>query len=120
MTRPREPKLLNERRPLFGADARIRLIKLRVARDRDELARCAETHDIVSVNARLHSKAFHRSDHLAQHPEQVFVLLDTAVTDAPVDHHDGHVKLLCLLQEVRPEFRLHGQEHARTDASHDA
>ena len=120
VTCPRKPEFPDERSTLFGADARIRLIEFRIARHRDELARRTETHDVIRIDARLHGEAFHSPDHLTQHSHQVLVLLHTAVTDAPVDHHDGYVELLCLLQEVRPELRLHGQENARTDAPHDA
>ena len=118
--RPRQAELRDQCCALFGADTRIRLIELRIARHGDELTRCTEAHDIVRVDARLHRKAFHRPDHLSQHPEQIFVLLHAAVADAPVDHHDGHIELLRLFEEVRPQLRLHGQKDPRTDASHDA
>ena len=118
--RPRQAELRDQCCALFGADTRIRLIELRIARHGDELTRCTETHNVVCVDARLHREAFHRPDHLAQHPEQIFVLLHAAVADAPVDHHDGHIELLRLLEEVRPQLRLHGQKDPRTDASHDA
>ena len=118
--RPRQAELRDQCCALFGADTRIRLIELRIARHGDELTWCTEAHDIVRVDARLHRKAFHRPDHLAQHPEQVLVLLHAAVADAAVDHHDGHIELLRLFEEVRPQLRLHGQKDPRTDASHDA
>ena len=118
--RPRQAELRDQCCALFGADTRIRLIELRIARHGDELTRCTEAHDIVRVDARLHRKAFHRPDHLAQHPEQVLVLLHAAVADAAVDHHDGHIELLRFLEEVRPQLRLHGQKDTRADASHDA
>ena len=115
-----QAELLDERGPFLRADTRIRLIELRIARDCDELTRRAEAHDVVRVDARLHGEAFHRSDHLAQHAEQILILLDAAVADAPVDHHDRNIQLFCLLEKVRPKLRLHGQEYARANAPHNA
>ena len=116
----RKSEFLDERGALLRADARIRLVEFCIARHRDQLARRAETHDIVGVDGGLHGKAFHRADHLAQHSKEVFVLLDAAVADASVDHHDGDVELLRFFEEIRPELRLNRQEHARPDAPHDA
>ena len=95
---------------------RIRLVELRVARHDDELGRSAEALDVVSINRRLHRELLDRADHVVEQAVEVLVLLDALVADAAVDHHDGDVELPRGLQEIRPELRLDGQVHARTDA----
>ena len=101
---------------LLGTDIGVRLVELRVARDSHELLRCAEAHDVLRIDRRLHREELDRPDHVAQQAVQVLVLLDALVTDAAVDHHDRHVDLARRAQEVRPELRLDRQEDARADA----
>ena len=112
-----EPHLLDDALLLLGADIRVRLVEFRVARDRHELLRCTEAHDVLRIDWRLHREELDRPDHVAQQAVQMLVLLDALVADAAVDHHDRHVDLARRAQEVRPELRLDRQEDARPDAA---
>ena len=89
----------------------IGLIKFRVACHRHQFRRCAQTHDVIGIDIRLHGKLSHRANHIRQQAVQVLVLLDAAVAYASVYHHNGNVHLPRRLEEIRPKFRFHRQEH---------
>ena len=105
---------------LREAHVRVRLIEFRIPRDGHKLGRCAEAHDVLGVDGRLHGELPNRADHIVKDAVQMLVALDALVADAPIDHHDGNLELLRHPQEVRPKFRLDGHEDARMDAAQDA
>ena len=105
---------------LREAHIRVRLIELRIPRDGHKFRRCAETHDVLGVDGRLHGELSNRADHVIKDAVQMLVALDALVADAPVDHHDGNLELLRRPQEVRPKLRLDGHEDARMDATQNA
>ena len=115
-----KPHLTQELFLLRKAHVRVRLIEFRIPRDGHKLGWCAEAHDVLGVDGRLHGELPNRADHVIKDAVQMLVSLDALVADAPVDHHDGNLELLRRPQEVRPKLRLDGHEDARMDAAQDA
>ena len=111
-----QPHLLDDLLLLVRAHIRIRLVKFRISRHRDQFRRSAEAHDIIRIDLRLHGKSRHRSDHIAEQAVQMAILLDTPVADSSVDHHDRNMKLARRLQEIRPKLRFNGQKNPRMNA----